>query len=119
MSMFFLLFATFVVTVQSTKTVQKHVRNKKMLAGDYELVHDGICPNGYAPVSSENECKTLAGKTISNRVLKTFTVGCNSKWTPPHTCFVWTNNNQVYYVNKECGQNPRYDNHRLVCKKED
>ena len=88
------------------------------ILGAYEIVLDGICPNGYAPVSSENECKALAGQTVSNRVLQGFRADCNSGgWTPQHTCFVYTNN-KVFYVNADCGQSPRYDNHRLVCKKE-
>lgn len=86
--------------------------------GQYELELDGTgnCPSGYSPLSSETECKALAGQTVSNTVIDSFgKSGCNKYWTPPLTCMVF--GIKVNFVNSDCGQVPRYDNHRLVCKK--
>ena len=85
----------------------------------YEIVLNGNCPNGYLPLSNEAECQALAGQTISNiGPLKFFVqqTGCGGKWTPSQTCFAYTDN-RVYFVNEDCGQNPDYPTHRLVCKK--
>merc|ERR1719334_2213968 len=40
--------------------------------GSYKLVRNGICPSGYFPLSSETECKALAGQTVSNTKLDRF-----------------------------------------------
>ena len=85
----------------------------------YKLVLNGICPTGYSPLSSETECKALAGKTVSNTVIRSFGgSGCRAAWTPPQTCFVYQYGSQPYFVNKECGQTKDYAHHHLVCKKE-
>merc|ERR1719167_111581 len=48
--------------------------------GSYKLVRNGICPNGYFPLSSETECKALAGQTVSNTKLDRFGgSGCRSE----------------------------------------
>ena len=83
----------------------------------YEIVFDGICPDGYSPLSDETECKALTGQTITNFGPLTFyTSGCHGHWTPAQTCFAFTNN-YVFFVDKDCGQIPHYQTHRLVCKK--
>lgn len=89
-----------------------------MIGATYELVLDGICPNGYSPLSNETECKALAGQTISNIGLRGFGLsGCSNAWTPAQTCFAYTNN-YLYFTDKDCGQNPVYQTRRLVCKKQ-
>ena len=89
-----------------------------IIGGTYEIVLDGICPNGYTPLSNETECKALAGQTISNIDLGNFHYsGCNGDWTPTQTCFAYTSG-LVYFVNRDCGQNPSYQTYRLICKKQ-
>ena len=86
----------------------------------YKIVLDGtgVCPKGYSPLSSEAECKALAGQIVSDISLISFeTSGCKKWWTPPQTCFAYTDN-KLKFVNNDCGQNPGYDRHRIVCKKE-
>ena len=88
--------------------------------GTYVIVLDGtgVCPKGYSPISSETECKALAGQSVSDTNLSSFeTSGCRDEWTPPQTCFAYKDN-KLYFVNNECGQNPAYDRHRIVCKRE-
>lgn len=92
-----------------------------MILEPYKIVLNGICPTGYSPLSSETECKALAGKTISNAVIGSFGFsGCLAQWTPPQTCFVYQYGTHIwypYFVNKECGQTSNYATHHLVCKK--
>ena len=45
------------------------------------------------------------------------TSGCKKSWTPPQTCFAYTDN-KLNFVNNDCEQNPAYDRHRIVCRKE-
>ena len=87
-------------------------------AGTYQIVFDGLCPNGYSPLSDETECKAIPLQTISNIGLVVFdSSGCRAGWTPPQTCFV-SSDNRVYFVDKDCCQIPNYETHRLVCKKQ-
>ena len=89
-----------------------------VIEGTYQIVLDGNCPNGYSPVSNETECKAIANQTISNIGLDGFDFsGCRTSWTPPQTCFA-SSSNRVYFVDKDCCQNPNYKTHRLVCKKQ-
>ena len=84
------------------------------------MVTDGICPSGYSSTFTETECKELTGKTISNNEIGAFYYsGCSGAWTPAQTCFVGGQkpNPRPYYVNRNCGQSPQYDTHRLICKK--
>jgi len=88
-------------------------------AGQYELVLDGTgnCPNGYSPLSSETECKALAGQTVSNTAINSIGgSGCKKYWTPKQTCMV--HGNKVYFVSSDCKQKPGYKKHRLVCKQQ-
>ena len=94
-----------------------------MIGATYEIVLDGICPNGYCPLTNETECKALAGQTISNIGLVGFSFsGCYPQWTPAQTCFThnyWVDTNDyLYFADKDCGQIPDYETHRLVCKKQ-
>ena len=67
-------------------------------------------------MSNEAECKALAGQTISNFGPLSFgQTGCSEAWTPAQTCFAFLDN-LVYFVDEDCGQNPDYPTHRLVCK---
>ena len=85
----------------------------------------GVCPIGYSQISSEAECRAVKGQTVSGIRINSFvTSGCLQSWTPPQTCFAYTDQN-VYHVNKDCGQNlsydktnPVYESHRIVCKQE-
>ena len=78
----------------------------------------GVCPIGYSRISSEAECRKVGGQTVSGIRINSFaTSGCKKNWTPPQTCFVHIDNT-LNFVNNECGQNPDYDRHRIVCKKE-
>jgi len=89
------------------------------------VVKDGKCPNGYSPLADESECKSLASKTISQSAtdgtISNLQTGsfkssyCKGSWTPKNTCFVYRTSH-VYYTNKDCGQNPAYESHWLVCK---
>ena len=84
--------------------------------GIYEIVLDGYCPYGYLPLPNEAECKALAGQTISNFGPLSFDhTGCSGAWTLVQTCFADLNN-LVYFVDEDCGQNPDFSTHRLVCK---
>ena len=88
--------------------------------GIYVIVLDGtgVCPNGYSPISNETECKALAGQIVSDSNLSSFeTSRCHDTMPPPQTCFAYTDN-KLYFVNNDCGQNPAYDRHRIVCKRE-
>ena len=85
----------------------------------------GVCPIGYSKITSEAECRAVKGQTVSGIRINSFaTSNCMKSWTPPQTCFAYTDQN-VYHVNKDCGQNlsydetnPVYETHRIVCKKE-
>jgi len=97
-------------------------------SGLYEIVSNGNCRNGYSPLSSETECKALAGQVVSNIKVDKFGKSyCSYWWTPPQTCFVYKGienggNSNVwwsYFVNKECGQKKAYSTHQLVCKKQE
>ena len=89
-----------------------------MIGAIYQIVLDGICLNGYSPLSNETECKAIARQTISNIGLDGFDFsGCRASWTPPQTCFA-SSGNRVYFVDKDCGQNPNYKTHRLICTKQ-
>ena len=92
------------------------------------LVDNGICPSGYTPLSSETECKGLAGQTVSrlmfpnkvsNTIVGSFGISaCRQWWTPPQTCHVY--GSHLYFVDKDCGQTTDttdYTIHHLVCKK--
>ena len=83
----------------------------------YEIVLDGVCSSGYSPISSATECEAIAGQTVSNVDLGAFiNSGCDRAWTPAGTCFVYTDND-LRFANRDCGQTPKYQTHRLVCKK--
>ena len=93
-----------------------------MIGALYEIVLDGICPNGYSPLSNEIECKALTGQTISNLgpIPLIFTqTGCAESWTPALTCFAYGYSGLwfIYFVDKDCGQNPDYSTNQLICKK--
>ena len=89
-----------------------------MIGARYEIVLDGKCSSGFSPISSATECQAIAGHTVSNIELGIFGAsGCNEAWTPENTCFAWTDN-ILRFANRDCGQNPAYQTHRLVCKKQ-
>jgi len=104
------------------KNLSENVQPIEFATAPYVTVDNGICPTSYIPLRSLEECKSITGMTISNRVVTAFArQGCYSHWTPPGTCFVYLRQNTLhysYYTNEDCKViNPAYHNHQLVCKR--
>jgi len=83
----------------------------------YTYSDTGVCDAGYTSEISESECRDLSDGDINGRAVGTFVrSACEAQWTPAGTCFIF--DDKVYYTNTDCGQNPQYQNHNLVCKRE-
>jgi len=90
----------------------------KREAASYISSDTGVCGAGYTSDMSESECRKLSDGYINGRAVGTFVrSACEAQWTPAGTCFIY--DDKLYYTNTDCGQNPSYHNHNLVCKFEE